>query len=254
MTWKINKVSSPKIKNPILIEGLPGVGNVGKIATDFMIDSLGAKKLFEITSYNLPHCVFVNENNLVELPTIEVFYKNFKNHTLLLLAGDIQPLDEPSCYEFCDQILDMIEGFKGKKEVITLGGIALERNPKQPKVYATANNQKIRKKYAGRIMNNSIFGVVGPIIGVSGLLVGLAGKRNIPAVSFLAETYGHPTHLGIRSAKEILRLLNQNLKLNLDLSELDAEIVDMEREEGKLKRVGRLKKATSASKDFNYIG
>jgi len=254
MSWRIDKVSNPKIKNPILIEGLPGVGNVGKIATDFMIDSLGAKKLFEITSYNFPHCVFVNEDNLVELPSIEVFYKNFKDHTLLLLAGDIQPLDEYSCYEFCDQILDMMEGFKGKKEVITLGGIALERNPKEPKVYATANGHKIRKKYAGRIMNNNIYGVVGPIVGVSGLLVGLAGKRKIPAVSFLAETYGHPNFLGIKSAKEILKILDKNLKLKLNLKELDAEIIDMELEEGKLKRVGKLRRVTSSSKDFNYIG
>ena len=98
MTWHINKIAKPKIKNPILIEGLPGVGNVGKIATDFMIDNLKAKKLYEITSYNLPHFVFVNEDNLVELPSIEVFYKNYKNRTILLLAGDIQPIDEYSCY------------------------------------------------------------------------------------------------------------------------------------------------------------
>ncbi|MEK6922853.1 MAG: PAC2 family protein [Nanoarchaeota archaeon] len=258
MSWKINRVSDARIKDPVLIEGLPGVGNVGKIATDFIIDSIGAKKIFEITSYNLPHCVFVNEDNLVELPAIEIFYKNVGGRTLLLLAGDIQPLDEPSCYEFCDQILDIIEGFKGKKEVITLGGIALERNPKNPKVYATANDQKIRKKYAGRALNNNIYGLVGPIVGVSGLLVGLAGKRKIPAVSLLAETYGHPNHLGIRSAKEILRILNQNLRLKIDLTDLDSEIKDIEfefeTEERKLKRVGKLKKAAGSSRDFNYIG
>jgi len=254
MTWKITKCANPRIKNPILIEGLPGVGNVGKIATDFLIDGLKAKKLFEITSYNLPHCVFVNEDNLVELPTIEVFYKNFKNRTLLLLAGDFQPLDEPSCYEFCDQILDMMEEFKGKREVITLGGIALDRNPKKPKVYATANDHKIRKKYAGRILNNNIYGVVGPIVGVSGLLVGLAGKRKIPAVSLLAETYGHPNHLGIRSAREILRLLNHNLKLNLDLDELESEIFNMEFEESKFNRISKLKKYTPSPRDINYIG
>jgi len=64
MSWRIDKVSNPKIKNPILIEGLPGVGNVGKIATDFMIDSLGAKKLFEITSYNFLSTLKIVRHNL----------------------------------------------------------------------------------------------------------------------------------------------------------------------------------------------
>lgn len=255
MTWKINRVTNPKIKNPILVEGLPGVGNVGKIATDFIIDNLNAKKLFEITSYNFPHCVFVNENNLVELPSIEIFYKNYKDYTLLLLAGDIQPLDEPSCYEFCDSILDVIEQQAGKKEIITLGGIALDKNPKKPKVYCTANEHKIRKKYANKLVQDNIYGVVGPIVGVSGLLVGLAGKRKIPAISLLAETYGHPNHLGIKSAHELLKVLNQKLKLKLDLTELNEEILDTENEEPeKQSRIKKLKQVTLSGKDLNYIG
>src|SRR3989344_613207 len=150
MTWKINQIADVKIKNPILIEGLPGVGNVGKIATDFIIDNLNAKKLFEISSYNFPHCVFVNEDNLVELPAIEIFHKKIHNTDFLFLAGDIQPLDERSCYEFC--------------------------------------------------------------------------------VSILAETFGHPTYLGVNSAKEILKLLNHKLSFKLDLNVLDREVSEVEKE------------------------
>jgi len=254
MTWKISKISDTKIKNPVLIEGLPGVGNVGKIATDFIIDHLNAKKLYEITSYSFPHCVFVNEDNLVELPSIEIYYKNFKDYTLLLLAGDIQPLDETSCYEFCDSVLDMIEQHTGAKEIITLGGIALDKNPKKPKVYCTANDHKIRKKYANRLIQDNIYGVVGPIVGVSGLLVGLAGKRKIPAISLLAETYGHPNHLGIKSAREILKILNQKLKLNLNLRNLDGEIIDIEKEESERIRTRKIKFPPIPGKDLNYIG
>jgi len=253
MTWNIKKISNPAIKNPILIEGLPGVGNVGKIAIDFLIDNLKAKKLCELHSYSLPHCVFVNEENLVELPSIEVFYKNYKDRTLLLLSGDIQPIDEPSCYEFCDNILDLVQNYKGKKEIITLGGIAIEKDPKKPKVYCTANQQTIRKKYAGRILKNNTYGKIGPIVGVSGLLVGLAGKRSIPALALLAETYGHPNHLGINSAKEILGVLNDKLKLKLKLSGLDAELIETEEEPKQKKLIKSLKKQ-GREKNFDYIG
>ncbi len=43
-TWKINQSGKkPKLNNPILIEGLPGIGNVGKVAVDFLIEELKAK-------------------------------------------------------------------------------------------------------------------------------------------------------------------------------------------------------------------
>ncbi|MDP1694008.1 MAG: PAC2 family protein, partial [Candidatus Woesearchaeota archaeon] len=73
MTWDIKKVANVTFKNPILIEGLPGVGNVGKIAVDFLIEKLSAQKILECSSYDLPHCVFVNEENTIELPMIEVY-------------------------------------------------------------------------------------------------------------------------------------------------------------------------------------
>ena len=257
MSWEIKQVSKPKIKNPILIEGLPGVGNVGKIAVDFIIDKLKAKKLFEFSSYSLPHCVFINENNLMELPIIEVYYKDLKNKTLLFLAGDIQPLDEVSCYEFCNKILDTFEKDK-VKEIITLGGIALQRIPKSPKVYCTGNSKKIISRYKTNGISNKIYGMIGPIIGVSGLLAGLAGKRKIPAISLLAETYAHPTYLGIKGAREILKILDKELNLNINLEELDDEITKIEEEiktkTNRIRKIRKSRKIPEISHDISYIG
>ncbi len=59
--WKIKQIGKkPKLKSPILVEGLPGIGNVGKVVVDFIIDKLKAKKLYEFSSYSFPHSVFVN--------------------------------------------------------------------------------------------------------------------------------------------------------------------------------------------------
>lgn len=230
-TWKIDKTGKlPKLKNPVLIEGLPGIGNVGKVAVDFMIDSLKAKKIYEISSYTFPHSVFINEDNLVELPVTEIYYKKFNGgrNDLLLLAGDVQPTDEVSSYEFSEKMLDMLQKFNGK-EVITLGGIGLAEIPKKPKVYCTGNSKDVVKKYKDSA-NEKLHGVVGPIVGVSGLLLGLAGKKNIKAVSFLAETYGHPMYLGIKGAREILKILNKKLKLGIKIEKLDDEIKEIESE------------------------
>ena len=254
MTWNINKLTEIKVKNPILIEGLPGVGNVGKVAIDYLIDSLDAKKLFEITSDELPHCVFVNEENLVELPTISIYYKQLKNNTLLFLAGDIQPLNEKSCYSFCHTILD---NFKKEKlnEIITLGGIATSKIPKNPRVFCTANSKKILQKY-GAFASPNIHGIVGPIIGVSGLLPGLAGKRSIPAVALLAETFAHPNYIGIKGAKELLEVIKKQLKLKVDLSELEDDATELEKEIKKSNEIHKAlaKEDAQSEERTDYIG
>jgi len=44
---------SPPV-NPILIEGLPGIGQVGKLVAEYMIHVLGAVKMGEIHSIYFP--------------------------------------------------------------------------------------------------------------------------------------------------------------------------------------------------------
>ncbi|MEM3154962.1 MAG: PAC2 family protein [Candidatus Woesearchaeota archaeon] len=249
MSWKTQyTIEKPKLKKPILIEGLPGIGNCGKVAIDFIIQELKAKKLAEFRGDSLPHSVFVNEKNLIEMPTIELYYKKNGTRDFLLLAGDVQPSTEESCYSFCDEVLSIAQEFDCQ-EIITLGGVALRQEPKNPQVYITGNNKRVVEKYAkGSKTNTKLYGKVGPIIGVSGLLLGLAQRKNIPAVSLLAETLGHPMYLGISGAREILRVLKKKLDVNVDVSLLDREIQEIEEE------INRRTVKKKKPGDVNYIG
>ncbi len=260
--WKIRQFGKlPHLNDPVLIEGLPGIGNVGKVAVDFLIDELKAKKIYEITSYTFPHSVFVNEDNLVELPIVEIFYKKSGKKDIILLGGDVQPIDEISSYEFSEKILDIAQKFEAK-EVITLGGIGLPDIPKKPKVYCTGNSKKIIERYKNELTSNNLYGIVGPIVGVSGLLIGLASRRNLDGVALLAETYGHPMYLGIKGAKELLRILNKKLGLHIDVNKLDKEIKDIEGEIIKkseqlsevAKQIALKKLQKRAGKEIDYIG
>src|SRR3989344_1884733 len=100
--------------------------------------------------------------------------------------GDVQPIDEPSCYEFCELIIDILAQHKGK-ELITLGGIGLQKIPKKPKVFITGTNKSYVKTFPHA--SDKIYGVVGPIIGVTGVLLGVAQRKKIPAVALLAQTF-----------------------------------------------------------------
>ncbi len=264
--WNIEFIGKkPKLKNPVFIEGLPGIGNVGKLAIDFLIEEIKAMKIAEFTSCTFPDSVFINEENLVELPTIEVYCKKFKNKKkdLLLLAGDVQPIDEQSCYEFSHKVLDIAAEFECS-EIITLGGIAMKTEPKKPTVFCTGNNKELINAYKKSIknINNQLYGVVGPIIGVSGVLLGLAGRKDIKAVSLLAETYGHPMYLGVKGTKEILKILNKRFNLQLNFKAIDKEIETIDGELGqkaltpaemqRTKAVTKLRK--KSCNDIKYIG
>jgi uncharacterized protein (TIGR00162 family) len=235
--WEITleEKTLPKLNKPILIEGLPGIGNVGKIAVDFMIEELGAKKLYSFFSYQLPHSVFVGTDNLVEMPKLEIYYKKFngnsKKRDVLLLTGDIQPIDEVSCYNFSEEILAIAKQFKCT-EVITTGGIGLQSITENPRVFCTGNNARLLASYTKRGMSveKNIFGVVGPIIGVSGVLLGLGKKRGVKGVSLLAETFAHPMYLGIKGAKEILRVLDLKFSYGVNLKKMSKEIIEVEKE------------------------
>ena len=254
--WKFSPVGKkPKLKNPTLIAGLPGIGNVGKIAADFLTDSLGAKKIYDIFSYTFPNSVFVREDNLVELISISIYHAKVNKHDILFLVGDVQPTDEIASYEFCDGLLNLLKN-TGCKEIITIGGIGMGELPKKPKLYITGNSEKIVAKYkSNTLMSDKIYGVVGPIIGVSGLLLGMGSKVGIPAVCILAETFGHPMYLGVKGAREILKVLSLKLNLGINFKSMDKEIKEMESE--LLRRVGEIEDITkkkAMGEVTSYIG
>lgn len=253
--WIINRLKNVKFKEPVMIEGLPGMGNVAKITIDFIIESLKADKVYEISSYGFPNFVFVNEKGLTELPKVEIYHKKIKGKDFFLVSGDTQPIDEESSYEFCDKLLDLFQEFNGK-EVITLGGIGLEEPPKHPKVYCSGTDKTVVDKFKINGIK-SAEGVVGPIIGVSGLLLGLAKIRGMKGAVLLVETFGVPTYLGIKESRELLKILNKQFKLGLNMGDLDREVGLVEKEiKNKLdKFMLREEKKLKSKKDVtNYIG
>ena len=71
----INNVDKiPKLKNPILIEGIPGIGNVGKLAVEHLVDSINASKFAELYCKDFPPQVFINSDGTTELVKNEFYY------------------------------------------------------------------------------------------------------------------------------------------------------------------------------------
>ena len=242
--WEVKIISKPKARHGILIEGLPGIGNVGKIAVDYIMGQLKTENIVNFYSYAMPNSAIVDKDNLVKLPRLGI--ANFKN--FYFLFGDVQPLDEVASHEFANEVLKLCQDFK-IRELITLGGIGMPALPESPKIYITGNNREAVSRYSTSITRTKIAGVVGPIFGLTGLLVALAERYNLNAVCYLVQSYAHPLHVGIKEAYELLKLLNSKLGLNLNLEKFQMDVKKLEREQ-KMK----IKDLSNIKKEMSYIG
>jgi hypothetical protein len=260
--WKITQTKKIKLNKPVLIVGLPGIGNVGKIAVDIISEQLKAEKIVSFFSHCLPNSVFVKEDNTVELPKIEMLHKRLSKGKgkgdFLFLVGDVQPMKEEDSYSFAQAVLDVAKKY-GCKEIVTLGGIGLQEPPKKPKLFCTGNDNKFIKEFVKIGASDKLFGVVGPIMGISGLLLGLGKNEGVSAVALLVETYGHPVHIGLSEAKELMAMLEKKYKLGLDLKKIDKDIKKFESELKPLSRQKELldqeaHKDSQFHQDTSYIG
>ena len=82
---EVRYLEKPRLKNPILIEGLPGIGNVGRIAASYLIKELKAKKFAELYSHYFLPLVILQENASVHLLKCELYYKKAKDRDIVFL-------------------------------------------------------------------------------------------------------------------------------------------------------------------------
>ena len=132
----IRTLEKVELRQPILVEGLPGVGNVGKLASDYLRDQLSAKPLATIYSKFFPPQVYVSESGIVRLVSNDLAYWKAPAgapHDVLVLGGDYQGISPEGQYELTERVLDYCSQL-GVKQVFTLAGFAQGRVVDEPKV------------------------------------------------------------------------------------------------------------------------
>ncbi|HML02050.1 MAG TPA: PAC2 family protein, partial [Candidatus Bathyarchaeia archaeon] len=164
----------PELNNPVLIEGLPGIGFVANIAALHLIRELKATLFGELHSSAFQDFAITTEQGKTNSPINEFYY--YKGHNserdLIILYGNTQALTTMGQYELCGRVLDVAEEF-GCKYIITLGGLRREEKIATPKLYCAASGKEALKD--ARNMGAEILG--GQIFGIAGLLVALGKLR-----------------------------------------------------------------------------
>ncbi|HYB93040.1 MAG TPA: proteasome assembly chaperone family protein [archaeon] len=230
----VHEKSGVKLKNPILIEGLPGLGSVGKIAVTYLTKQLNANVFARMYSQHFPYHVIVNKKGSVRMLRYNFYYwKNTdENADLIFLTGDSQAQTIEGQYEIANEILKFAT-VHGVKSIIALGGFGTPITETEPQVIGVATSAELLKKLKDAGVKLSQEDV--PIVGTAGLLVGLSKFRHTKAACLLGETMGYMPDP--KAAKSVLKALTSILDIEIDFSDLDKEIEKTSKLLNKMKEV-----------------
>ncbi len=216
------------LDRPIFIEGLPGIGHVGKLVADHLVTELKAEKVVEIYSHYFPPQVMVQEDGTVRMPKNEIYAwkSNSESSDLLILVGDFQSISNEGHFELVNAYLDIAKRFDVRR-IYTLGGYGVGKLVEEPYVIGAANSESLVEELKS-------FGVKfepgepgGGIIGASGLLLGVSELEGLEAACLMGVTSGYM--VDPKSAKVVLDVLSKMLNLEVSVEALEERAKEMEK-------------------------
>ena len=223
MVCRVQVYEKPVLNDPVLIEGLPGIGFVANITALHLIQELKAKLFAEIQSSFFQDLAMTTGNGGTYFPVNQLYYHKAREgeRDLIIVYGNTQALTTVGQYELCGKILDIAEEL-GCKYILTVGGLKKDEKIEKPSLYCTASDKETLQdalNLGAKIMKGHIFGV-------AGLLVGLCKLRDMRGICLLAETPGlYPDAAATREVMKALRKM-LNLKINLKSLKGAAEATD----------------------------
>jgi len=231
-SW-IVELSKQSLKNPVLIQGLPGLGFVGKISVDFLIDQLKPIKFAELysTYLTLPDGglgVKIEVNGTFNLPKYE-FYAYAENTNIIFLAGDIQPSMQGQ-YDVAKHVLTYIERF-GCNSIIALGGYGT-RGRNLDVVYTVTSDPNMIQMIG---KNKVKIAQGGSVKGAFGVILGLGKERNMACLGLLGATRG--TYPDLRASRNVVQILADLYNLPINLKDIDTKVKEMEEKMKRLRKI-----------------
>lgn len=249
----IRLYEEPELQRPVLIAGWPGIGNIGLIAVHTLKGLTMAKEFADIEPWDFfyPRKLLIKNGILedMEFPASKFYFAKMKERDLLFFIGEEQPsegrgpyAEGRKAYELSNLVLDVALRF-GCQKVFTSGAaVAPVHHTMRPRVWAVPNARRLLSEL--RNYNNTILmsqvegkGGQGNITGLNGLLLGVARKRGLDAISLMGEIPVYLQGLPLpypKASKAVLEVLTSSLGIKIEMDEMDSVVAHSERDIEKL--------------------
>ena len=231
---EIDEVATPELDDPVLIEGLPGVGHVGKLAAEHLLEEFDGELVRRVYSTEFPPQVDVDGDGVAELTCAEFHAVETDGADLLVLTGDHQAGSNAGHYRLTTTFLDVAEEF-GATRAYALGGVPTGELVEEYTVLGAVSDGDLTDDLKDADVEFRPDEPAGGIVGVSGLVLGLGGRRGFDAACLMGETSGYL--VDPKSARAVLEVLQTVLEFDVDYESLEDRADEMEEVVGKIREM-----------------
>lgn len=215
MDIEFHKTTEMKVKNPVIIIGLPGTGLVGSVAASHLVEKLNLTFAGYITSPNFAPLAAIH--NYTPLPAARIHYSSEKNIVVILSEMTIPVA---SSQELADKVLEFAKSLKAP-HVVSLGGVSMKEG--ENVVYIVSSDTRLAKVLLAKKSVKPI--KEGATTGVTGVLLTNGMLQNYPVISILAEA--SQDYLDPKAAANVLRVLSEFIDVPIDTRELEKEAQEL---------------------------
>ena len=249
--YDVETVADPDLDEPVLVEGLPGVGHVGKLAAEHLLEELESELVRKVYSTHFPPQVSIDDGR-AELAAAEFYAVTPEDgRDMLVLSGNHQAQDTEGHYGLTDTFLDVADEF-GVEEVFALGGVPTGELIEEYDVLGATTTDEVAETLTDAGVEFRDDEPAGGIVGVSGLLLGLGKRRGFPAACLMGETSGYL--VDPKSAQAVLEVLQTVVGFEVDFATLEERADEMEEVVRKIQEMEQQNAPSPSDEDLRYIG
>ena len=247
---EVERVGSADLDEPVFVEGLPGVGHVGKLVAEHLVEETESELLARVYSEHFPPQVGVDEDGVATLAHAEIYAVKTEGRDMVILTGNHQAGDNEGHYHVADAFLDLAEEY-GADEIYTLGGVPTGELIEEYGVLGAVSREELIEELEEAGVEFRSEEPAGGIVGTSGLLLGLGARRGYDAACLMGETSGYL--VDPKSARAVLEVLQTMLDFEVSFEALDDRADEMEDVIGRLREMDQ-GPSPGSDEDLRYIG
>lgn len=200
-------------KHCMILEAVPGVGNVGKIVVDGLIDKHPSRTIGWILHPDFPPHATMSDEGLIGPPRLDIVSVILPNgECVCIVTGVMQPMTAPGQFEIAEAIIGLAS-VSGTSRLLVLAGLAAE--PDCRSIYAVCSDRGFRKTLEKEDIVVSKDQPKGGMIGVAGMVLSLSATLGVPSLGVIAETVGASSD--VLAADRMAKWIEQAFEVPLDL-------------------------------------
>ena len=206
-----------------ILEAVPGVGNVGKLVVDALVEKHPSRTIGWILHPDFPPHATLSKEGLLAPPRLDINSVILPNgKTVITIGGDLQPMTANGQFEVANSILELAKKYN-TPQLLVLAGLASGAEDRN--IHVICADSKIKKSLERNDIVVSNKQPTSGMIGIAGLLISLSPLHDVPAIGLIAETIGASADVlaADRLASWIEEGLELPVNLDLDTTERTAE-------------------------------